>query len=157
MLINSSRFGDINVEQKDIITIKQGLIGFEKETSFILIPSKNPLTAWLQSTHTPSLAFVVSNPYDFYTDYEFTVENKDQEELSIQKPEDVTVLSILVVKAKEITANLLAPVIINKNTHCGKQIILNNSSYSAKHFVLTEIKQAAKNNTNKKLELTVQR
>lgn len=122
------------------------------------MPSKNPLTGWLQSIKTPNLAFVVSNPYDFYSNYEFNLTDNDQKELNISKADDVTVLSILVVKsgAEEITANLLAPVIINKNNRCGKQIILNNSGYSTKHYVLNDIKKAAKNHS-KELELTVSR
>jgi len=56
----------------------------------------------------------------------------------------VAVFSIVVIPEdiNKITANLLAPVIINTKRFKGKQIILNDKKYTTKHYILEELKKA---------------
>lgn len=150
MEINTTRFGNINIKKESIISIPNGLIGFENEKEFILIPSqKNQLLGWLQSTKNPSIAFVVANPYDFYNNYEFNMENEDVDDLLISEVNEVCVLTIIVVpqKIEEITANLLAPIVINTKNKQGKQIILKSNKYQTKHYIIKDLQNASKKDT----------
>jgi flagellar assembly factor FliW len=37
------------------------------------------------------------------------------------------------------TANLLAPIVINGNARCGRQVILNDERYNTRHPILQEM------------------
>ncbi|HAR61948.1 MAG: flagellar assembly protein FliW [Candidatus Margulisiibacteriota bacterium] len=159
MDIITTRFGTLTINEQDIIHIEKGLMGFEKESNYILRPSgKNQLFGWLQSTENPALAFVVTNPFDFYVNYEFDLENEDLEELHISSVEDVYVLTILTIPAnpQNISANLIAPIIINNKNKKGKQIILKSNKYQTKHFILKDFQNLAENTKKSLINQTAQ-
>lgn len=147
MQINTSRWGAIQCNDEDILHFNKGIIGFEEQQKFILIPAQDGgLFGWLQSTEDPRLAFVVANPFDFYQNYEFDLHDSDAEELGIQSATDAYVLSILVIPSNpsEITANLLAPIVINIKNRQAQQCLLKNVNYHTRHYVLQDLQNAAK-------------
>ena len=151
----TTRFGAIKIQDTDQIHLTKGLIGFKEEKEFVLVPSsKNALLAFLQSLKTPDLAFVVINPYDFYSSYDFDLHDDDVADLSIQAPEDVIVLTLVVVppELSKISTNLLAPIIINKHTRQGKQLVLKNSTYQVKHYFLHDLNRVLKSRRQKSLD-----
>ncbi len=129
------RFGQIEYKEEEVITFDKGLPGFEEKHQFIIIQSdtKDPF-AFLQSLQTPELALVIANPFPFYPEYEFDLNEQSKEELEIQAPEDVTVWGILSIpeEYQKTTINLKAPVIINVKNRKGKQVILNDNRYEIK-------------------------
>ena len=66
------------------------------------------------------------------------ITEEDLEELSIKKQEEVQVYNIVTIPhdPKEMTVNLMAPIIINTSNLRGKQIVLNESEYGTKHPLL---------------------
>ena len=75
-------------------------------------------------------------PLVFFPDYEFTIDDDVEKELGLTSPEDVLIYTILTLAGKEIrdlTANLMAPIVINVKTRLAKQIVLDRSSYTTKH------------------------
>ena len=138
-MIETTRFGQVEYTEEEIIVFEKGIPGFEQEQKFILLKmdsedQKNPL-AFLQSIKSAELSFIIANPFIFYTDYEFNLDESTKEELEIKEPEDIAVWGIISVPAEEFekaTINLQAPVIINVRTNKGKQIILHDSSYVTK-------------------------
>jgi flagellar assembly factor FliW len=54
------------------------------------------------------------------------------------------VYSIVVVPEdiRKMTANLMAPVVINNRLKLGKQIVLDNNIYKTKHYIFEEIRDA---------------
>jgi len=135
MIIETTRFGDIEMKEQDIITFEKGIPGFEEEHQFVILQPdpENPL-AFLQSTKTKELAFVITNPFYHFQDYEFELDENTKQELEIKQLEDVTVWGIMSIPEDfdKATINLQAPVIVNVNNKKGKQIILNNSPYLTK-------------------------
>lgn len=129
--------GEIDVQDDAIITFPHGLLGFEDVRKFTLINIGDDIPfTYLQSVDLGELAFVVTNPFVFYPEYEFELSEIIKQELDIEKPEDVVLVSMVTIKngeLKDATINLLAPIIINVRTTVGKQIILHDSTYNTKH------------------------
>lgn len=136
MKIETKYHGEKEIEQEDIITFSNGIPGFENEKKFVLLafPDNNVFYA-LQSVTTSDLSFVVTDPFSFFLDYNIKIDDANIDALVIQKEEDVTLLNILTVRDpfEETTANLQAPLIINKKTHSGRQVILTGTPYETRH------------------------
>lgn len=139
MNIKTLRFGEIDLEQESIIFFIDGLLGFEDKKKWIIID--NGLLGWIQSIDDPDLAFVVANPFEFYEDYDFSVNNEDFDLLALDQKLDVVVLCIVSVppKVENMTMNLLAPLVINSRKKVAKQVILSNERYSVRHYVYNEL------------------
>ena len=134
--ITTVRFGKIAIDEEDIIRFKDGLPGFPEEKEFILIPlGENEPFLFMQSLMDADLAFFTTNPFIFFKDYEFVLSDEVLEELDIKSPEDFCVYSILSMTDKNIqnmTANLVAPVIIQNKTKEARQVILEKTSYTTR-------------------------
>lgn len=143
MKVNTKNFGEIETDESNIIDFPNGLLAFDEEKKFVIIdnPDENIPFQWLQSTNNPDLAFVIINPFAFKKDYEFELSQSIVEKLKIQNENEVAVYTIVVVPEdiNNMTANLLGPIIINTKTKLGKQIVLDNKSYSTKHYILKEL------------------
>ena len=141
MIISTLQLGDITVEEKDIIIFPQGLPGFEELKQYIIVQSgeEEPF-AYLQSIDDKELSFVITNPFLFFSDYEFQLSEGVQDELEINNEQEVAVWTIVTVSTniENITANLLAPVVVNVKKRVGRQIILHNSLYKTKHSLIEQ-------------------
>lgn len=136
MIIETRRFGSLEIEEKDIIFIVGGMLGFEEQKRYVILDhDKETPFKWLQSVEEPDLAFVVLEPFIFYPGYEFDLSDEDVRELELAKPEQAMVLTVLVVPedVKKITANLRAPIVINLSNKKGKQVILTDDRYPVKY------------------------
>jgi len=135
MNIQTKYLGNIDVEEAKVIHFPGGLPGFIDETKFVLLDlPENEAFQILQSITSEHIAFIVTNPYHFYHEYEFELEANVLESLSINSEEDVLILTIVTLKDPfhMSTINLKAPIILNSAEMRGKQYILNISDYSAK-------------------------
>jgi len=135
MQIETSRFGQIEVDSSRIINLDQGLIGFPEERRFCLLEDERwgPLR-WLQSVERPGLAFLVVNPYEFFADYEVIIEDGVAEDMALERPEDAAVLSLVSIQEEgDLTANLVGPLVVNSRTGRGVQLVLDRECYSTRH------------------------
>jgi flagellar assembly factor FliW len=85
-----------------------------------------------------SLAFVVINPFLIAPDYRPDIPQADVDFLGINDPEDAMLLNIVTVhKGGQATMNLKGPIVINRNTGVGKQVVISNGAeYSVQHPLL---------------------
>src|SRR5690606_18296298 len=100
---------------------------FPEETKFVVLPlSEDASFSVMQSVATSGLAFIIASPFGFFPNYDFKLEDSVVEELELKSGKDVVVYSILTVEDpfEKTTANLQAPVIINKTNTKAKQVIL---------------------------------
>ena len=132
--IQTSRFGEIEVDDHRVIQFREGILGFPKQKSYAIIENtKGSPFLWLQSMEVPELAFVVTNPFSFKKDY---LQSLSTEELSLFKNEEGTdwvIFSLVTVPAghpEKATMNLLGPLVIDTKMRSGRQVILPNSGYS---------------------------
>jgi flagellar assembly factor FliW len=85
----------------------------------------------LHSIDQPGLEFVVALPEAFFPDYAPEVDDTTAERLGLTTAEDALVLVILTVaeRIELSTANLMAPVVINRHTGHAVQALLVTSGY----------------------------
>lgn len=141
MNIQTKYHGEITIEETDIIRFENGIPGFLNEQQFIILPlTEDGIYSIMQSVRTSQLAFVITNPFIFYKDYDFTVEDMVVKQLGIETITDVKVFNILTLQDpfENTTVNLQAPIIINTKNNLAKQVILNNESYKTKHPLFNE-------------------
>jgi flagellar assembly factor FliW len=141
MKYQSTRFGEFEVTDNEILNCPDGLYGFEQETQFALLPFDpnidSPLE-WLQSLATPELAFVVADPIPFVSDYAVTLTTEDRRVIGLNEDEAFHIRVIVTVPEdyRKMTGNLLAPLIIHPRMNTGKQVVLTQPDYSTKHPLL---------------------
>lgn len=144
MIINTRDFGEIDIQEDEIITFQDGIPGFEELTKYIVIenPEEEVPFHYLQSVENKDLSFVIINPFLFKKDYDFQIPQGIVDKMEIKSPEDILIYSIVVIPddISKMTANLLAPIVVNFNNNQGKQIVLDGNKYHTKHLILEEMK-----------------
>jgi flagellar assembly factor FliW len=113
-----------------------GILGFEQFKDYMLLanPAEAPF-AWLRVTENASLAFVVVNPFLVMPDYTPDIPDADVELLGLKESNDALLFNIVTVWGpNRASVNLKGPIVINRHTHVGKQVIIANASnYSVQH------------------------
>ncbi|MBK8267500.1 MAG: flagellar assembly protein FliW [Planctomycetes bacterium] len=63
MMIQTSRFGGIEVDDQRFLNFPKGLLGFPDDREYALIQTgEDSAFYWMQAVHRPELAFVVCDP-----------------------------------------------------------------------------------------------
>lgn len=144
--INTRRFGELEVEEQDIIKFADGLPAFEDEHEFVVLPYEEGTPyMFLQSMNTPELAFLMTDPFVFFPDYTFELDDANMDKLGVEDMEDILVCTLISIPAGGIanmTTNLLAPVVINRHTKEARQVVLEKTQYTTKHRLFPEKKVA---------------
>lgn len=136
MMLKTNCHGNVEYNEKDLITFKKGLPGFNELRKFILFPvQENEMFSILHSVEDENTGFVVTSPFNVIEAYEFELSDEKSVELAVQSPEDVIVVNTVTLNSdpSKITVNMRAPIVINIKEHLGEQIILNDSQYEIKH------------------------
>ena len=131
--IQTSRFGQLDINEEKIITMTTPFLGFTESRRFILLPH-GPDSAfwWLQSVDNPKLAFVVIQPVRIDPGYQPTIATQFQQELQALEPGELEILVILTIpqgQPEAMTANLLGPVVLNPIKRLAKQVLLDPIRY----------------------------
>jgi flagellar assembly factor FliW len=120
----------------NLVCLPLGLLGFEKIKNYALLadPAEKPF-AWLRVADDKSLAFVVIDPFVVLPDYKPEIPQADVEFLGLKEAGDALLLGIVTIHGHmRATMNLKGPVVINRHTHTGKQVIIANAvDYSVHH------------------------
>jgi flagellar assembly factor FliW len=125
--------------EKAEVTIPSGLIGLSHLTSFQIIadPDISPFVV-LRHQGEEEMDFLAVDPSKVLKEYNLEVSDADAEELGISlSGNSPLILNVAIIQSTEppkITANLMAPILFNRETGMGRQVLLeNSSSYSAEH------------------------
>ena len=125
MLVNTSRFGQVEVDDDRVIHFPKGLLGFPRNQRFVLLqPSPESYFYWLQSMEQAELAFVVTDPSLFVPDYNVPIKADQMAEMGIAKLEEMQVLVIVNKRGGTLTGNLQGPLVIHTGTRSGEQLVL---------------------------------
>ncbi|MCS7002178.1 MAG: flagellar assembly protein FliW [Dehalococcoidia bacterium] len=141
----TTRFGrPESVEAPDdaVIRFPTGIVGFESYQLYAhLTDATHAPLEWLQSLEDPDLCFAVTDPALFFADYAFDLSPDDVKTLELERAEDAEVLVILVLRdnPRESTANLLAPIVVNRRTRVGRQVVLAGASYSVRTPLFADV------------------
>jgi len=142
MIINSLRFGPLEVPEDKVISMERPILGFESLQKFCLVEMEDLAPFhWLQSTDDPAVAFLVLNPIVFFPDYRIEINSKEIAELEVTDVRSVETYVVVTIpeEPKEISANLQGPILINTENNRAKQLVLVNSSYAVRHSILEAV------------------
>ncbi|MBQ1742914.1 MAG: flagellar assembly protein FliW, partial [Oscillospiraceae bacterium] len=72
----------------------------------------------------------------FFPDYEFELDDENQQKLGLERQEDMLLYVLLTIpqgRVQDMTANLMAPLVINAANQQARQLVLEHSPYQTKH------------------------
>jgi flagellar assembly factor FliW len=145
MIVETTRFGSIPVADEDIITFSEGMLGFSKIDSYVLVErTDDSLFLWLQAVKKPSVAFPLLEPQILERNYKVELEDEDRKALKLE-PELTggKVLCIITIPTDptKMTANLKAPIVINLKKRIAKQVILHSQDYPIRKAIFSDLQQ----------------
>jgi flagellar assembly factor FliW len=113
--IDSTRFGSLQVPDEAVVEFPNGLIGLGGTRYALLARDESAPFIWLHSVEDGSLAIPVTNPWNFFSDYEVEISDAEAERIGVSDPAQAEVL--VTVRAGEslddFRANLRAPILIS--------------------------------------------
>ncbi|WP_039764860.1 flagellar assembly protein FliW [Caldicellulosiruptor sp. F32] len=135
--VQSRVFGELEVNEENIISFEEGIPAFENLKKFVIIKENESPFYWLQSVEDKDIAFVIINPFEIKPDYEFDMSDEVLKKLEIQSESDVAVFCIVVIPedVKQTRVNLKAPIIINVNKKKGMQYLLDDERYPLRYYL----------------------
>jgi flagellar assembly factor FliW len=125
-------------EPANQVHLPLGILGFEQIKEYVLLanPAEEPF-AWLRVADNTSLAFVVINPFLVVPEYAPDIPQADVNFLGLKEAADSLLLNIVTVHGTgHATVNLKGPIVINRHTRTGRQVIIANAAdYSVQHLL----------------------
>lgn len=127
----NSRFGEIEYSDDNLVIFPKGLIGFENLRHFIVMPrTKEGPLFWIQSAEDQEIAFILTDPTNFFPDYALEPDAEEQRLLEMQADSVCYALTVVTVTPEQkITLNLVAPILYSPATNRALQVLLENSPY----------------------------
>lgn len=149
MKVNTRIFGEVDIEEAKLITFEGGIIGFPDMKKFALIyDSEKGVNAgirYLQSMDEPTFAMPVMDPLSVCEDYNPEVEDELLAKLGDLDENNLLVMTTVTVPKdiKEMSVNLMGPIIINTDTRKACQVIVDGDKYPVR-YPIYDILQARK-------------
>ncbi|MBI4082019.1 MAG: flagellar assembly protein FliW [Candidatus Lambdaproteobacteria bacterium] len=141
MKVQTTRFGTIDVQEDQVVTLADGMLGFSECTRFTLITDEigEPFK-WMQSLDMPTLAFVVIDPALILPGYHFSVKKEQIRSLDTDDVDELQVYVIVTMAGNllDITVNLQGPLVVNKQNRVGLQLVLSDPKFSTRHPLFTD-------------------
>jgi flagellar assembly factor FliW len=138
MILESGRFGTIEVDEENAFHFTYGIPGFEELKRFVFLreDDESPF-AYMHSIDDGNVSFIVVNPFIFFPNYDFEISVEIETELGVESSEEILVWSIITAQdtLESATANLLAPIVLNVNRKLGGQVVLHHTEYQTKHLL----------------------
>ena len=144
MKIKTTRFGELEVDKKDIIEFTEGLLGFENQKKFFIVdPGDQTLILWLQSIDDAGVAFPMIEPKIFQPNYMIKLLPVELNSLALENLQSASVYTVLTIpqNVTEMSANLKAPIIINNKTKLARQIVLQDSKLEVRFKMYADLKK----------------
>ncbi|MEA3213593.1 MAG: flagellar assembly factor FliW [Chthoniobacter sp.] len=144
MILEAETTGTRSLDPGARIRLPAGMVGLPEATEFELVTSEDSLPLmWLRSTGAERLSFPVVEPGPFVPNYELELNDADAEILGAAalntSPLVLTVLTVKSMAPQKATINLIGPIVINRQTLVGKQVLLANyERYSVEHPIIDE-------------------
>ncbi len=142
MVINTTRFGQIQLNTEDIITFPEGLLGFQDLRQFVLLDDPNDdIFAWLQSCELPSVAFPVLEPEIFGQYYNVNLTKNESELLMLSAEQKPTFMNIITIPddPTQMTANVKAPIAFNMQHRIARQCVLQDNNLAIREPIFVKL------------------
>lgn len=134
MDIQTKFHGIVTVSEDKVIHFPKGILGYEAETEFVVLPYHESLPFYiLQSVKTPEVALFTMDPWQVEPTYEFDLNEAAKKELRIEETStEILILGVVNIPEDFMQSriNLLAPIVVHLgNENRGIQLVLENSPY----------------------------
>lgn len=142
MIIQTTRFGNVVIDEKDGVSFPEGLLGFTDLKTFVLLEDPNDdIFAWLQSCEEPAIAFPVLEPELFATDYVAQLTRSDLLALESQNGDVFRTFCIVTIPDDPtlMTANLKAPIIVNLRNRISRQCVLQDNHLAIREPIFLKL------------------
>lgn len=132
---------DFDVPAANEFQLPQGIIGFPeyRRAELLYMPDHLPFL-WMKLHGPETIRFIVLEPGGIVPGYEPEIFETDAEQLDIRDPAEAMIINIVTLRHQqpvEATLNLVGPLIINRRTRIGRQLVISNySRYSAHHLLI---------------------
>lgn len=137
MLLKTRDFGEIKINDDDIIEFKAPIFGFEDYRRFVFLHEEalSEHLVWLQSTEEPGLCFILIDPDLAYKGY---APNLPENTRGILGEGDLMCWLIMVVKEdfERSTVNLRSPIVVNPAARTAAQVLLD-EDYAIQHPIIS--------------------
>ncbi|GHU67192.1 flagellar assembly factor FliW [Spirochaetia bacterium] len=143
MKVATKAKGLIDIDERQKIIFPHGLLGFETLRDYVLFDAESQPYYWLQSLDSEQVAFIIINPFLFRPDFEANIDNEELKIIGIADPGEALIFSIVTIPASgPMTANLQGPLVINRDSRMGLQVILTDQRWKTKHDIMAELQAA---------------
>lgn len=131
-----TRFGKYLADGDAVVTLADGLPGFERCRQFVVVtgPSLQPFNC-LQGLDDVCPSFLTLDPRRVADGYPTELPAADRERLDARADDSLLWLALVRLDGDRILVNLRAPVVINARRMIGLQLIAPESSYSTEHVL----------------------
>lgn len=128
MKITTNYFGELEVDENEMLHFEKGMLGFEELKKYVLIKDNEIFIEWLQSIE-ETTSFAVMDPFIADDTYSFEIPDKVLNELNITTKEEVMIRTVVIIPEDitKIRTNLQSPIIINIKEKKAMQIILDDA------------------------------
>ncbi len=144
MIINTTRFGQVDFKEEDVLTFPEGLLGFNDLRKFVLLDDpSDEIFAWLQSCEAGAIAFPLLEPDIFSETYNVTLSKGDLEGLKLKSQENAHYFSIITIPEDptQMTANMKAPIVINLQEKVARQCVLQDNNLAIREPIFKKLQQ----------------
>lgn len=132
MRVPGTRFGDIELDDAKTIVFARGLIGFPDAIRYVLLEPQGPsAVGWLQSLDMPELAFPVLDGGLIGGGYPQPSPAQLAHDAGLGGKDVAVLVVVAASKATGLVANLLAPLVVDLESRCGAQVVLDPRKYAA--------------------------
>ncbi len=133
---------DFDTPPANQLELPHGIIGFAqyKRAELLYLPDHLPFLWMKLHSETDDLHFIVIEPGGIVPGYEPEIFDLDAEALDLRDPAEAMILNVVTLKRQhpvEATVNLIGPLVVNRRTRIGRQLVISNySRYSANHALV---------------------
>jgi flagellar assembly factor FliW len=142
----SSRFGEIEYSEDDVLFFPRGIPAFERNHSWLLAGDEDNAIKWLQNIEDGELALPVTTPDAIMPDYNAKIPEDELDLTGSIDPKDMALLIVVSIPENapwDMTANLRAPILVNIKSRRAVQVIALNEEYPIQHQVFPESAKAS--------------
>ena len=131
----STRFGRFHIDDGAALRFPGGVAGLSHLEWFAILKRRaDSVFLWLQSLDDPDVALPIVLPWAFHWDYEIELPDADLRLLGVSSADQLSIYCLVDVgdEMRSATVDLAAPLVINDETHVGRQLRHAGGGYSSR-------------------------
>ena len=134
---------DLDSPPANQLILPHGIIGFSqyKRAELLYLPDHLPFLWMKLGEPAESVHFIVIEPGGIIPGYEPEIFDEDISQLEIRDQTEAMILNIVTLKRQnpvEATVNLIGPIVVNRRTRVGRQLVVANYARYSAHHALVE-------------------